>query len=166
MKIRYSIVCIALLILLAPSFPASAYSETTLSSVSQNCDSIKTGLHKLQVADTSTRIYLGGLYQETIDYFIVPLNLRLTKNSLISNSFVTSQKTTISEKDFFTRYFVEYSREFEGLLNADCRNNPTDFLDRLSATQTKRHELEKATDRMRDNFLTHRNLVVSLRSAL
>lgn len=157
---------LALAILPARSTQAETLSTEQSGAISQSCDSIRQSLRKLQKADTKTRSFLGGLYEDFLTDFISPLNLRLVKNNLPSTSLTELHSTFISQRQDFAKKFTLYEQSFEALLSADCQNNPADFYTKLTETRKARTTLEQSTEALRMLLEKHQNAVQTLKGTL
>lgn len=162
-----SLACLAVFSLV----PKTAFAEETLSkeqtgAISQSCDSIKQSLKKLQKADTKTRSFLGGIYEDFLTDFISPLNLRLVKNDLPSPTLTELHSSLISKRQDFAKKFTLYAQNLETLLNTDCQKNPAEFYAKLQETRKSRNNLEQATEAFRMLLEKHQNAVQSLKGTL
>ncbi|MBR3365586.1 hypothetical protein IKG48_00450 [Candidatus Saccharibacteria bacterium] len=169
-KVRVLILSIAGLAVLA-AFPVRAEETSTLSkeqlgAVSQSCDSIKQSLRKLQKADTKTRSYLGGIYEDFLTDFISPLNLRLVKNSLPSPTLTSLHSDLITKRQDFAQKFTLYAQSLDALLAIDCQNNPNDFYKKLIETRKARNTLEQSTEAVRMLLEKYQNAVQTLKGTL
>lgn len=118
--------------------------------ISRSCASLKQSLKQLQKTDTSTRSYLGSIYETLLSGFIAPLNLRLTKNNQPSATISDLHSSLISKRQDFSQKFITYSQDFEELLNVDCKSDPEKFYDQLLKTRKSRSALEKTVTEMRN----------------
>lgn len=134
--------------------------------ISQSCDSIKQSLKKLQKADTKTRSYLGGIYEDFITGLISPLNLRLTRNNLPNTALTTLHSDLIAKRQDFAQKFTLYEQSFENLLDANCQNSPEDFYQKLQETRKARNALEQSTEALRMLLEKHQNAVQTLKGTL
>lgn len=124
---------------------ALALEKKAENAIIQNCDNIKQSLTKLQYADSRTRTYLGSAYEAIAGRFITPLNLRLVKNNLPSAELFNIQGEFSQAQTAFRENYVDYMRELDNLIAADCANDPKGFYAKLETTRTKREALRKTT---------------------
>jgi hypothetical protein len=148
-------------------FPVHAViSDTTAGAISMSCNSIRFTMKDLQKSDATMRVYLGSTYERILTDFITNLNLRLIKNSQAPTDLTTLQSTFSSERDFFSRIFIDYSKSLEDLVAYDCKSDPYGFYDRLETTREKREEVRASFLRLRDVLGDYRTAVEDLRSSL
>lgn len=136
---------------------ASAISDEQASVISQSCSTIKQSLKNTQKTDSRTRSYLGSIYQTLLSNYITPLNLSLVKNNQPSTTITSLYSDFLSARKDFGDKFTSYSQNFEELLKIDCKNNPEDFYDKLTAVRKERAALEVSTKKIRtllSNFYT------------
>ncbi|MBQ8991989.1 hypothetical protein IJ090_00960 [Candidatus Saccharibacteria bacterium] len=172
-KIR-TLILTSILLAVATFLPTRVYAEeakSTLSkeqtgAISQSCDSIKQSLRKLQKTDTKTRSILGGLYEDIISDFIIPLNLRLVRNALPSTTLTELHSSLLSKRQDFAKKFTLYEQSFEALLDIDCQNNPAAFYAKLVETRKTRNDLEQSTEAFRMLLEKHQNAVQALKGTL
>lgn len=173
MKVRLRVVILSLATLsVLAVLPVRAEDKTPLLSkeqsgaISQSCDSIKQSLKKLQKADTKTRSYLGGVYEDFIMDLISPLNLRLTRNNLPNTTLTTLHSDLIAKRQDFAQKFTLYEQSFEVLLAADCQKNPEDFYQKLQESRKARNALEQSTEAFRMLLEKYQNAVQTLKGTL
>ena len=170
MKFRVLILSIMSFATLA-ALPAHAEDTPALSkeqagAISQSCDSIKQSLKKLQKADTKTRSFIGGIYEDFLTDFISPLNLRLVRNSLPSTTLTKLHSDLIDGRQDFAKKFTLYAQNLEALLTMDCQNSPDKFYAKLLETRKTRNTLEQATEAFRMLLEKHQNAVQTLKGTL
>ena len=156
--IFFAIVCLAAL-----SPLASSASESKISSIPQNCASIKISLQNLQKIDSRTRVYLGTEYENILNNFMTPLNLRLIKNHQDASSLTSIQASFSSEKEFLSRSFVDYSKSLDELIAHDCTSDPSGFYSLLERTREKRAAVRSSFLRLNDEIERHRAAVSNLK---
>lgn len=133
------------------SAPVEGLEAEQRTAIVQNCSTIKRSLNQLQRVDSRTRTYLGTTYETLSNRFIVPLNLRLVNNGRPTLGSIQPD-FTIAHLEFRNRY-TDYMREFDTLVNTDCRAHPDEFYSRLERVREKRTDLRTATNRL--NALAH-----------
>lgn len=147
-----------------------AISENGLSTISNNCEQIKTALRNVQHSDSRTRVYIGGYYEKFLSKFIKPLNLRLVNNNVepseVTNNLISNQNSFATAQINFKDDFIEYQKLLEELINSDCKNHPQDFYNLLVTVRDKRQtmvsDITKATELMQ----RHIELVNQLKGTL
>ncbi len=169
-KVRVLILSIAglatLLVLPVRAEGTPEISKEQLGAISQSCDSIKQSLKKLQKADTKTRSYLGGIYEDFLTDFISPLNLRLVKNSLPSPTLTSLHSDLINKRQDFAQKFTLYAQSLDALLAVDCQNNPNEFYTKLLETRKARNTLEQSVEAVRMLLEKYQNAVQALKEDL
>lgn len=129
---------------------AIAISAQQSDAIVQNCNQIKQSLIKLQHADSRTRTYLGSAYEAISGRFITPLNLRLIRNNIPSAELFRIQNDFVAAQADFRNKYVDYMRELESLIAADCSAHPEDFYNLLTSVRNKREELRLSTKKISD----------------
>lgn len=149
---RISYLAVAVLVWLGVNTPNSAMAISAHQSdaIVQNCNQIKQSLIKLQHADSRTRTYLGSAYEAISGRFITPLNLRLIRNNTPSAELFRIQNDFVSAQADFRNKYVDYMRELESLIAADCSAHPEDFYNLLTSVRNKREELRVSTKKVSD----------------
>lgn len=149
---RISSLVIAVLAGVGLSFCSEAMAISTQQSdaIVQNCNQIKQSLVKLQHADSRTRTYLGSAYEAISGRFITPLNLRLIRNNIPSAELFRIQNDFVAAQTDFRNKYVDYMRELENLIAADCSAHPEDFYNLLTSVRNKREELRLSTKKISD----------------
>ncbi len=145
---------------------AIAISAQQSDAIVQNCNQIKQSLIKLQHADSRTRTYLGSAYEAISGRFITPLNLRLIRNNIPSAELFRIQNDFVAAQADFRNKYVDYMRELESLIAADCSAHPEDFYNLLTSVRNKREELRLSTKKISDLASEQYKTVEELKEAL
>lgn len=145
---------------------AIAISVQQSDAIVQNCNQIKQSLIKLQHADSRTRTYLGSAYEAISGRFITPLNLRLIRNNIPSAELFRIQNDFVAAQADFRNKYVDYMRELESLIAADCSAHPEDFYNLLTSVRNKREELRLSTKKISDLASEQYKTVEELKEAL
>lgn len=139
----------AVAVTVAMAAPVGALTATQEGAISQNCSTIRKSLKTLQRADSKTRVYLGTTYETLLNNFIMPLNLRLTRDNRPNLTLTNLQTDYVEERTDFAQNFIKYSQNLEELINVDCVNDPTGFYKKLETTRKLRSEVEKSVTKMK-----------------
>lgn len=139
---KSSLVILSLIfsISLAPVANATDFvlSDEKSDNIRTNCQDIKQSLKRVQNSDRNIRVSLGQSYQLVMADYITPLNLRLVKNNIANSELSNIQSRFASAREDFNRRYIYYSQVLEGLLAADCYNDPGDFYSKLIQTREAR----------------------------
>ena len=138
---------------------AKTISEAKKESITKNCSSIVEKLKELQHEDSKIRLYLGRYYEIIQLRFITPFNVRLSENTLSDDSFVKNQNDFSKGRNNFMIDFIEYQKELERLISADCKNRPAEFYDILVRTRELRKIVESDTKYIQGLMTEHLGLV-------
>ncbi len=167
--LSYFIVCVLLLLcLVSPAFALedSEADAAKLSSISQNCSSIKQSLIALQRSDSRTRIYLGSAYETISTSFITPLNLRLVRNNRTDTNLFQIQADFSQNQSNFRSEYTSYMRELEYLISLDCQAHPDAFYRQLVKTRQHRETLHNTTLQLNQLVKDQYSAVEALRKEL
>lgn len=134
--------------------------------LSQNCDSLKTGLKRLAVSDSKTRTYFGGIYETASSKYLTPLNLRLIKNNYSLPELTELQSSLASSRAQFSSDFISYSKSLEDLIATDCKTDPELFYQKLTKTRSLRTIVKTDLDSLNSLLSTHSSLVQKLKDSL
>ena len=140
--------------------------ENKLNNISQYCETIKSGLKRLAVSDSKTRTYYGGIYETISSKYITPLNLRLVKNDYPLTEFLELQSSISTARASFSADFIDYSKSLEELTTFDCKNNPSDFYNKLEKTRKKRATLRNDVSTLNSLIKENVSLVKELKGSL
>lgn len=141
-------------------------SEEKIENIKTNCNDIKQTLKRVQNSDRNTRVSLGQTYQLVMTDFITPLNIRLVKNNISSPDLSSVQSRFASAREDFNRKYIIYSQTLEGLMNADCKSDPTDFYSKLVQTRESRQAVAESVGIINSIIDDQERGVISLRSSL
>lgn len=145
---------------------AAQVPEAKLTAVREQCDEIRDNLKALQRSDSRARVYLGRYYGIILSRFIIPLNVRLVKNSLSSSAFTENQNRFEKAWTSFTIDYIEYQKGLEELVSIDCRTEPERFYQKLTNVRVKRAAVEDDTVEIRKRAEQHVGLVMELMEGL
>lgn len=134
--------------------------------ISTNCDTIKQTIQQLTRSDSKTRVYLGGAYENTLTNFIIPLNLRLTKNNKPNSTLTSIQSKFAEKRQNFNNTYTNYMKQVEGLLAIDCKAEPEDFYGQLQVARASRANLQQTTLELNSLLHDHIEGVKKMRSGL
>ncbi len=143
-----------------------AVESEQLNNIAQNCSSIKQSLSQLQHADSRTRTYLGSAYEKISRDFIVPLNLRLSKNNRSVDELTKIEQQFFEAQANFRTYYTEYMRDLDGLIATDCQAHPQEFYDKLKLTREKRAKLQATTKQLSSLIDSQTQAVTKLQESL
>ena len=130
------------------------------------CDIIKDDLKNLQHRDSRARIYLGRYYENILNKFITPLNMRLVENNLVNNDLIGNQDNFAKTRTNFIIDYIEYQKVLENLVATDCKNEPAKFYERLESARLKRGIVSKDVSKLRALAGEQLNLVDVLKGTL
>lgn len=163
-------VFMALLGAVLPATTSYAEKETvssgTLSSISQNCSSIKLQLERTQKEDARLRVHLGAQYEAISSNMMQNLNLRLVRNNLANADLSIQQTSFFSERERFKADYIGYSQEMDKLLAIDCRAKPDKFYEQLQLTRQKRQGVYDSSYRLRELVKKHYDAVNAYKDEL
>lgn len=134
--------------------------------ISTNCETIKQSIQQLTRADSKTRVYLGGAYENALTNFIVPLNLRLTKNNKPNPGLTSVQSKFAEKRQAFNTTYTKYMKQVEDLLAIDCKAEPESFYEQLQTARASRATLQQTTLELNSLLHDHIEGVKKLRSGL
>lgn len=134
--------------------------------ISTNCDTIKQTIQQLTRADSKTRVYLGSAYENALTNFIVPLNLRLTKNNKPNATLTSVQSKFADKRQAFNTTYTNYMKQVEDLLAIDCKSSPEDFYEKLQTARASRATLQQTTLELNSLLHDHIEGVKKLRNEL
>ncbi|MBQ3430516.1 hypothetical protein IJG20_00175 [Candidatus Saccharibacteria bacterium] len=138
-------------------------SEEKRGLISQNCGTIRQSLKNLQRADSRARTYFGAIYETVSSKYITPLNLRLVKNNLSSNSLISLQTNIADTRTKFSSDFIDYSKSLEELISFDCRLNPDEFYSKLVTTRKKRETVASDVKKLNDLLISSVKIVEQIK---
>ena len=164
MKHFVSLLCATLLA--ATPLATFALTPDQEGAISVHCESIRQTLKTVQHEDSRTRVYLGGYYETILNKFMVPLNLRLVKNNLVDANLTANQATFSTNKINFNDDFIDYQKSLDELIAIDCKNNPTDFYDKLILVREKRSIMRQDVQALQDDITAHIGFVGALKGQL
>ena len=141
-------------------------SEEKKENIKTNCTSIKESIKKVQNSDRNTRVSLGRTYQQILNDFIMPLNVRLVKNNQFNSNLNDIQNNFAQKREEFNKDYISYGQELETLLSTDCKENPVEFYSNLMKTRTAREKVAKSTKRLQEILDEHITEVKSLQESL
>ena len=130
------------------------------------CDAIKNDLKNLQHRDSRARVYLGRYYENILNKFITPLNVRLVENNLADSGLISNQDNFAKTRTNFIIDYIEYQKVLENLVVTDCREEPAKFYERLENARLKRGIVSKDVSKLRALAEEQINLVDALKGAL
>ena len=143
---------------------AQALSPRQISTISAKCDIIHTSLQSVSANDARIYVNLSKYYEMINNRFIVPLNLRLTRNNMPNAGLTELQvKFADARADFKTAY-LEYQRLLEGLKNFNCTDRPEEFYDHLQDVRSERSKLESSAKKLRKLTTTYIEEVKGLKN--
>jgi len=165
-RISAAVVCAVVLGNLFTYTANATLDEQQKAAIVENCNHIHQSLVKLQYADSRTRTYLGSAYETIIGKFITPLNLRLVKNNKTSSELFQIQNDFVEAQTNFRNQYVDYMRELESVIAADCAAHPDDFYAKLSKTRERREQLRLTTRQLSELVDKQASAVKKLAEAL
>lgn len=146
--------------------PVSVRAEEKQAAISDNCETIKENLRKVQKQDARTRVYLGGYYEKILSKFMIPLNVRLVENNLANAKLTENQNNFADAKILFMNDYVDYQQGLEELVTINCKNEPEDFYKKLTKVREKREVVNRDVSTMRNLISEHVKLVKELKEKL
>lgn len=144
--------------------PVMAVTESQEKAISEHCSEIKEQLKTVQKDDARTRVHLGGRYETILTKFMTPLNVRLLENNLSSADLVENQNDFAEARSLFSSDYINYQQALEELTLVDCKNDPTEFYEKLSKVRQKRKTVQQDVLKLRNLISKHVRLVTELRS--
>ena len=131
-----------------------------------HCDEIRENLRNVQHQDSRARVYYGRYYETISSKFIVPLNMRLTENNLLSDNLLNNQNKFTSFRTDFGSDYVEYQRSLEELVTINCKEEPEKFYELLQTVREKRKNVNQDAVDLRKVITDHIELVTDLKESL
>ncbi|MDO4742058.1 MAG: hypothetical protein Q4A79_01645 [Candidatus Saccharibacteria bacterium] len=122
---------------------ASPLSPEKSQQISGRCEEIKNRLKSLQKDDSRVRVGLGHYYENILNKFIVPLNVRLIENALPEVKLVNNQNSFADARMNFNTDFIEYQKSLEELIQTDCKTYPNEFYEKLLKVRQSRAYVEE-----------------------
>jgi hypothetical protein len=115
--------------------------EVTGSNITAStCQSAQSTLSAVQKADTVIRVNLGHNYDEMLNLMFAG-TARLASNKIPAPTLSETAANFSTTLDNFKRHFDEYDDAIAATISADCINNPTNFLNKLSIARAARTTL-------------------------
>lgn len=131
-----------------------------------HCDEIRENLRNVQHQDSRARVYYGRYYETIFSKFIVPMNMRLTENNLLSDNLLSSQTKFTNFRADFSSDYVDYQRSLEELVAVNCKEEPEKFYELLQTVREKRENVNQDAVDLRKTVETHIELVTDLEKEL
>lgn len=131
------------------ALPVFAISDSQEKTIVDHCDSLRDSLKSVQRDDSRARVYLGRYYENILNKFITPLNVRLVENNLSNSELISNQNDFAKTRTNFMIDYVEYQRELEDLVATNCKEEPESFYEKLVSTRKKRELVAKDADKLR-----------------
>lgn len=128
---------------------ASALTPRQESAISTKCDLIHNSLRSISANDARVYTNISRYYEIINTRFIVPLNLRLTRNNILNNSLAELQVNFAKTRGDFRTTYLDYQRMLEELINYNCSTNPEDFYNHLEEVREKRSSLATYAAKLR-----------------
>ena len=129
--------------------PVFAISEVQETAIVNHCESIINSLKTVQRNDSRARVYLGRYYENILNKFITPLNVRLVENNLSNADLISNQNDFAKTRTNFMIDYVEYQKDLEDLVATNCKESPEVFYEKLVKTREKRGLVAKDTAKLR-----------------
>ena len=134
--------------------PDKSASQKQLETIVSSCGTLRASLKNVQRADSRARTYYGSIYENISSRFLIPLNLRLVKNSLSNPGLMSAQASLANLRADFSADFISYSKALELLVNIDCRLEPERFYSQLLTTRDKRAQVAEDMNQIHQILLT------------
>lgn len=169
MKKRYiSFYCIILMVFcqVLLGAPVGAISDSQRSNIVNRCDTLKDNLRVMQRNDSRARVYLGRYYENILNKFMVPLNMRLVENNLSTNALIDNQNDFVRTRTNFIIDYIEYQKTLESLVATDCRTEPEKFYELLEQARVKRGIVAEDAARLKSLAVDNLELVREMRIRL
>lgn len=141
----------AMIVLVASvtTVPVLAISEVQEIAIVNHCESIINSLKTVQRNDSRARVYLGRYYENILNKFITPLNVRLVENNLSNADLISNQNDFAKTRTNFMIDYVEYQKDLEDLVATNCKESPEVFYEKLVKTREKRGLVAKDAAKLR-----------------
>ena len=146
------------------SVNVDAISGRQIAAITKNCGAIKQTLQTVRTSDTRARTYLGSYYEKIYSGFIVPLNLRLTRNNTPKSELTDLQVEFSDKRTAFNDDYINYQRSLEELANYDCAAHPSDFYGLLKVVREKRNTMVQDVAKMREIISSYVEQVKGLKN--
>ena len=159
-------ICVLFGLAIGLAKPTLAISKVQEDAIVGHCDAIHEDLKNLQHADSRIRVYLGRDYETILSKYIVPLNMRLVENNLLTNQLIDNRTNYEKTRLNFTIDYVEYQKGLEDLVVADCKKDAKGFYDKLVKVRQKRDIVSKDVVKMRKLMTEHVGLVRDVEESL
>ena len=119
------------------------------SAISTKCELIHNSLQSVSANDARVYTNISHYFEIINTRFIVPLNLRLTRNNTPNNALTDLQVSFVNTRADFRATYLDYQRMLEELKNYNCSSNPQEFYTKLVAVREKRASLASYTTKLR-----------------
>lgn len=142
----------------------SALSSRQISTISTKCDLIHNSLQSVSANDARIYVNLSKYYEMITNRFIVPLNLRLTRNNIPNTELAELQVKYVNARAELKTTYLEYQRLLEELKSFNCTDRPEEFYGRLQIVRKKRSVLADYTTKLRKMTSEYVDLVKGLKN--
>ena len=115
--------------------------NATITSLQENCDTIKTTLRRIHTNDALLRVNMGQMYSGLSSQFMARLNSRLTLNRINSTELVDITGRFESQRTEFASAYTNYESALSSLIGIDCRSQPVKFYAALLNARDERANL-------------------------
>jgi hypothetical protein len=129
---------------------AATVAPEVIARVRSHCVENLAGLNRLHQTDAFLRNDRGDLYRTISDKLMVPLNRRLASNQLDGGNLITIAANYNTEYGKFYNAYISYDNSLSKLLKIDCDREPVAFYNALLDARTKRAELSKINQSIKD----------------
>ena len=142
----------------------SALSSRQISTISTKCDLIHNSLQSVSANDARIYVNLSKYYEIINNRFIVPLNLRLTRNNIPNTELAELQVKFANARAELKSTYLDYQRLLEELKSFNCTDRPEEFYSRLKIVRKKRDTLANHTVTIRNMTTEYIELVKGLKN--
>lgn len=115
--------------------------NATITSLQENCDTIKTTLRRIHTNDALLRVNMGQMYSGLSSQFMARLNSRLTLNRINSTELVDITGRFENQRTEFASAYTNYESALSSLIGIDCRSQPVKFYAALLNARDERANL-------------------------
>lgn len=141
-----------------------ALSPRQISTISTKCDLIHNSLQSVSANDARIYVNLSKYYEIINNRFIVPLNLRLTRNNIPNTELAELQVKYANTRANFKTTYLDYQRLLEELKSFNCTDRAEEFYSRLQIVRKKRTTLADYTTKLRKMTAEYIELVKGLKN--
>lgn len=138
-----------------PSARANDLTADQMTTIQQNCVSIKNSLHQLHATDALLRVNRGQMYESLATKLMDKFNDRLASNRLDNKAMNTVTANYRSALTTFRTDYIAYEKKLSEAIQTDCSSHPNTFHDNIIEARKLRavvHDDVKRLHRLIDDY--------------